>query len=97
MTEIEIPVPLSAKPTLAPRTVERACTTLDLTLTLKGTLAKYPGCIHWHYKKGKERATLEITWWPRERRLWLKVARNRRSDWIEDAIPRLKRYLESKL
>jgi hypothetical protein len=61
---------------------------------MKGTLANYPGCVHWHYKKGKARGTLEITWWERENRLWFKVAKGRTGDWIEGSITRLKGKIE---
>ena len=97
MIEIEIPLPDSAFPSRVPRIVESACDEAGLKLTLKSTLATYPGCVHWHYQRGKERGTLEITWWPAKRRLWFKVARNRRGEWIEKAVPQLKRKIESKL
>lgn len=97
MTEINIHLSTSLKPAQLPRLVERAATAEQLTLTLKGTLAKYPGCTHWHYQQGKQPGTLEITWYPRERRLWFKIARNRNNGWIEVVVPRLKRLIESNL
>jgi hypothetical protein len=77
--------------------VERACAAEGLRLTLKGTLAGYPGCVHWHYKKGKERGTLEITWWESKRRLWFKVAAGRTGEWIEAAAEKLKKRIEKQL
>ena len=44
---------------------------------MKGTLASFPNCVHWHWKRGKERGTLEITWWGKQDRLWFKVAAGR--------------------
>ena len=41
----------------------------------KGTLASYPGCIHWHLKMGTQKGHLEITWWEAENRLCFKVAK----------------------
>jgi hypothetical protein len=79
------------------RAVERAAAAEGLIQTLKGTLVKYPGCIHWHYKKGKQPGTLEITWFPRERRLWFKIAHNRNNAWIDEAVPRLRRAIESNM
>lgn len=97
MIEIDVSIAKFKRDSQLPRLVERAAATENLTLTLKATLAKYPGCVHWHYKKGKEPGTLEITWYPRERRLWFKIARNRNKAWIEEVVPRLRRLIESNL
>jgi hypothetical protein len=97
MTEIEITLPAQAKGAQVIRAVERVAAEQALTLTLKGTLLKYPGCVHWHFKKDKESGTLEITWWPAQRRLWLKVALNRQNAWINKVIPHLKQSLEANL
>jgi hypothetical protein len=97
MIEIEILVPNSVTPSRVPRIVENACATEGLVLTLKSSLVTYPGSIHWHCRKGKKHGTLEITWWPAKRRLWFKVARNRRGEWIEKAISHLKTQIESEL
>jgi hypothetical protein len=95
--EIELAVPTRARATSVIKIIERACSAENLTLALKGTLAKYPGCVHWHFKKGKERGALEVTWWGREHRLWFKVAVNRKGQWIDEIVPRLKHSIESKL
>ena len=50
--------------------VEACCCAIGLTQTLRGTLGKYPGCTHWHYKNGKATGVLEITVWPNQHRLW---------------------------
>lgn len=97
MIEVELSIPSRAKPVSFPTRIEQAATACSLTLTLKGTLAQYPGCVHWHYKKGKEPGTLEITWWSQGKRVWLKVAANRRATWMDETIPRLKQSIESKL
>ena len=95
MLEVEIHLPPHLLPESISSFVEETCNSLNLDLATRGTLAKYPSCIHWHYKKGKARGTLEITWWEREHRLWIKVAAGRRADWIDEAIPGLKRALEA--
>ena len=76
--------------------VEAACAAEGLRLTLKDTLAKYPGCVHWHFQKGTQRGTLEITWWEKRRRLWFKVAAGRRGEWMEATIPRLESMLKKR-
>ncbi len=97
MIEVELSIPSRAKLVSLPIRIERAATATGLTLALKGTLGQYPDCIHWHYKKGEEPGTLEITWWLRGKRLWFKVAANRRAAWIDETIPHLRQSIESKL
>jgi hypothetical protein len=43
--------------------VEQCCSGLGLMRAMKDTLGKYPGCIHWHYKKKGVSGTLEVTLW----------------------------------
>ena len=97
MIEIELSPPHHTKTANVEGVVERACAAEGLILTLKGTLASYPGCVHWHYKRGKERGTLEITWWESKRRLWFKVAAGRRGEWIEPTMEKLKKQLRKQM
>jgi hypothetical protein len=97
MIEVEVKIPAHALSAAIPRIVEQVCATEGLTLSLKGTLAKYPGSIHWHFKKGLAPGTLEITWWEKQKRLWFKVAAGRRGAWIDDSIVRMKEQIEQAL
>jgi len=96
MLEVEISVPPTAVLSKMESVVEAACAAEGLELRLKGTLAKCPGCVHWHFQKGAQRGTLEITWWEKQRRLWCKVAAGRKGAWMEETIPRLKSVLEKR-
>ena len=95
MIEIQLQIPDSVNPDALVRMIEHICIAYGLTCTLKGTLAGYPGCVHWHFKKGSQKGILEITWWELEGRLWFKVAHNRTGDWMEDSIPILKEQIEN--
>ena len=53
------------------------------------TLAKYPGCTHWHLRKPGSKGTLEITWWPEKKKVWISLRENRMGDWIEEAVERM--------
>ena len=97
MIEIELQIPTDISLDSMPAVVENACVQEGLITTLKGTLSQYPSCVHWHLKKGKERGTLEITWWEPEKRLWFKVAKNRSGDWIEETIQNLKNRIENSM
>ncbi len=90
MIEIEVPLPPVADLGRAEALVETCCAAEGLQATLKSTLAKHPGCLHWHYGRNGSRGTLEITLWPARRRLWLSVQAGRKGEWQEAAIIRLR-------
>jgi hypothetical protein len=80
---------------LVEQIVEESCAAVGVTLTLKGTLAKYPGCFHWHVKQGSERGTLEITYWRDQ--IWYKVNASRHGSWIDTAVQHLTELIRAKL
>jgi hypothetical protein len=88
--EIDFDVPAERESEDVIAAVERACAAEGLTQTLRGTLRAYPGCVHWHFKNGAARGVLEITWWPKTRRLWVKVASGREAAWIDGVVERVK-------
>jgi hypothetical protein len=89
MHEIEVPLAPDTPLDKAEAVIEAACAAAGLRLTLKDTLKAYPGCVHWHYKRGSESGTLEITLWAAKRCVWFKVSAGRQGAWIEDAMERL--------
>jgi hypothetical protein len=97
MVEVELQIPKGVASKTVQRIVEEVCASNELTCALKGTLVGYPGSIHWHFKQGKQRGTLEITWWESEHRLWFKVASGRTSEWVLKSIPQLKEQIEKLL
>ena len=97
MVEVELQITKGVASKTVQRIVEEVCASNELTCALKGTLVSYPGSIHWHFKQGKQRGTLEITWWESEHRLWFKVASGRTSESILKNIPELKEQVEKLL
>ncbi|SRR6266498_3663809 len=97
MIEVELLVPDRVNIDALVRAVEQICVANGLTCALKGTLASYPGCIHWHFTKGKQKGTLEVTWWESKHRLWFKLANGRKGEWINESMPRLKEQIEKSL
>jgi hypothetical protein len=95
LKEIEVQIPHKVAPDLIPVLAEAAAADCGLTIALRGTLKTYPGCIHWHFKSGAQRGTLELTWWPKTRRLWIKVHAGRTAPWIDKCAAKLKRRLAS--
>lgn len=102
MTETEIDLPVTLDADAVVTAVENVGANEALHVTMKNTLKKYPGCIHWHFKKREERGILEVTWWPdsegtKSSRLWLSAHNNRQADWMLELIPRLKKGIEAQL
>jgi hypothetical protein len=97
MIEVSIEIPKDIDAVIVINVVERVCRTHQLIHTLKGTLASYPGSVHWHFKKGKQKGILEITWWQSKNRLWFKVAGGRTGKWIEESMPQIKEEIQKLL
>ena len=97
MQETEIELPAGFPGEKLPDLIERCADAEGLGTTLKGSLSRYPGCVHWHFKRGRERGTLEATYWPVEQRLWLSVQSGRTGEWTDSAVLRLQATLRSAL
>jgi len=96
MQEYEFQVPSSAELAVVDSAIEAACIAEGLQLGMKGSLARFPGSIHWHFKKPGERGTLEITSVPQANRVWAQVQSGRRADWIEPCLTQIRhRFAES--
>ena len=97
MLEVELQIPESVNADALVRVVEHVCVANDLKCTLKRTLVSYPGCIHWHFRKARQKGTLEITWWESENRLWFKIGHGRAGAWMADNVPLLKEQIQRSL
>jgi hypothetical protein len=94
MREIEFAVPRNADLTQAAKLIEKICAQHELILAIKGALAAYPGCIHWHYKRRDHNGTLELTLFERDRRVWAKLQDGRNASWIDEELPALQWAIE---
>ena len=94
--ELVIRVPASIKTGKIPPLIDALITDLNLIVTLRGTLKSFPSSTHWHLKRDRGRGTLELTWWPDRRRLWIKIQAGRTAPWIGAAAPRLKQEIQSR-
>ena len=97
LVEILIRVPQTITPENIVSTVDGTILDLGLIVTMRGSLKSFPGSTHWHLKRGRGRGTLELTWWPVRRRLWIKVQAGRTAPWIDEVSPQIKRKIESRL
>jgi hypothetical protein len=97
MTEVEFAVPQSCNLSGAAVLIENACRGCGLRVSTRATLSSYPGCIHWHVKRGMQPGTLEVTLWEAKRRVWASVQDGRRAAWIDEALPQVKDAVETAL
>ncbi|MDQ3457702.1 MAG: hypothetical protein M3498_00130 [Deinococcota bacterium] len=75
--------------------IEEAARALGLVTTQVTTLAKYPGSVHWHFKRGRERGTLEATYWPEQNRAWLSYRSGREANWMTPTVQQFGRLVEA--
>jgi hypothetical protein len=91
--DTEIPLPVKTDCEKLIRFVDEALVERELRVTLRDGLKKFPGCIHWHVKKGRMPGTLEITVWPEQCRAWFTIHDGRAADWLDDEIKQLSKML----
>jgi hypothetical protein len=94
MTEIPIDLSAGVDPVRVTVAIDTALAEAGLWVAMKGTLKQYPGCIHWHTKRGREAGTLEITFWPAASRAWFSIRRNRAAPWIPGMVEILQHQLQ---
>lgn len=92
MTNLEVDISSAAG---LEKKIERLSEANGLSITMKTTSAKFPGSIHWHLKKGRERGTLEITLWPSQNELWFSMQDRRRAAWVMSIARQWKAQLEA--
>jgi hypothetical protein len=92
----ELDIPLSERLTVerATQLVEALANAEGLDVRLRGTLARYPGSLHWRLAAPTARDTLEVTYWPARNRLWLSIQAGWGADWIPQAVPGLQAALD---
>jgi len=94
MREIELIIPASRSDATIIHAIDYACREFGLSPISKGSLSKYPGCTHWHYKLDSQPGTLELTYWPKAERAWFSLRDNRRAPWMDALLPQLKEDIE---
>jgi hypothetical protein len=97
MREIQIPITHDADPRAIERAIDQAIADSGLNVTLRASLRKFPGCVHWHVKHACDAGTLEITFWPAGQRAWFTIQDGRRADWIDGQAPLLADAIRGRL
>src|SRR5437764_9430829 len=83
MREVEITVPHGTDERTMKTIIDRAISRCGLRVTLCSTLARFPSSVHWHLKHENNPGTLELTFWPHERRLRFTIQAGRDAPWID--------------
>jgi len=96
MKKFDISLPLNPIADQVAASFEKAVIGQSLTIKSRGTLKTIPGCVHWHINKNGEKGTLEATFDSTRLRLWLCFHDNRYAEWIDEAIEKIKKSLESR-
>jgi len=97
MCDLEIPLPRDVSAGFIEGVFDDAIARSGLKVTLRDSLRKFPGCVHWHLKRGREPGTLELTLWPRQHRAWFSVHSGRAAPWVDDEMKRLVAALHERL
>ncbi|MGH7952090.1 MAG: hypothetical protein ACREFE_09250 [Limisphaerales bacterium] len=97
MTEIELKAIPIADIFRLEKIIVNVASEYGLLPSLKCSLAKYPGCVHWHFKHERQNGTLEITFWPTKPRFWFKVQTGRAGIWMKEIIPQIKNEIETQV
>jgi hypothetical protein len=97
MKEIELETISIADVSRLEMVVANVASKHDLFPALKCSLAKYPGCVHWHFKRQREKGTIEMTFWPAGRRFWFKMQAGRTGVWMKKIVPLMKTEIETQI
>ena len=89
MREIEILLPANVTCEAVEQMIDESIAQSECETTLRGSLKKFPNCVHWHLKRPDSPGTLEITLWPQQHRAWFSIQSGRAAPWIEGAISQL--------
>jgi hypothetical protein len=90
MQTIDLPISPGVSDAAVVKGVEAAARSVGLEVTLRTSSSTYPGSVHWHFKKRLEkRGTLELTFWPKTKKLWAKIQSSRKADWIPSSLDQL--------
>jgi hypothetical protein len=97
MIDVDIPLPVDVDCGVIEKAIDETIPALGLTTTMRDTLKKYPGCVHWHVKYGRRPGTLELTLWPQQQRAWFSVQSGRTAPWIEGKMQAMHEAIQERL
>ena len=97
LREIEIPLPSSVDCGKVAQIIDDAIAQINLSITLRDSLKKFPGCTHWHAKNGRESGTLEVTLWPQKHRAWFTIQNGRSAPWIAAKLKLMTEFIARRL
>jgi len=93
MRNIEIELSPRANPSKVEKTIDAIFVVVGLRVSLRGTLKKFPGCIHSHARSAGQSGTLELTLWPQQHRAWISIQDGRNAEWIREKLTEIQHLL----
>ena len=97
MQTIEMELPRRANLAQVEKSIDATLAAVGLQVSLRGTLKKFPGCLHWHAKTAGQSGTLELTLWPQQHRAWISIQGGRTAAWITRKLPEIQDALQRHL
>ncbi|WP_415401513.1 hypothetical protein [Tateyamaria sp. SN3-11] len=93
--DLDVPVTAAMDRETMMAVVEHAAQVTGLYISHIGgySRVKYPGSVHWHFKRDrKERGLIDATYWKEGVAFWL-VVRHSEPQWVHDTAPHLQKAL----
>jgi hypothetical protein len=97
MQNFELELPRGPNPSNVEKTIDATLAAVGLQVSLRGTLKKFPCCMHWHAKSPGRSGTLELTLWPQQHRAWISIQSGRAAEWITEKLPEIQNALQRHL
>jgi hypothetical protein len=87
MRHIPLPIRMDESAESLSNRLEAFANSSGLRIAMRGTLKRFPGCIHWHLRRVEAiSGTIEVTFVPRTHEAWISVQSGRDAEWIDAVI-----------
>lgn len=90
---MELPFDLPRRDRSFSAAVQNWAGEIGLVSKMMGSLARYPGSQHWHFKRGGQPGIIELTIIPDQARGWFSMRRGRARGWKKQEVENLLRSL----
>lgn len=97
MKHIDIQLPKGVDATTIVKLIDTAIQAAGLTTTMRNTLRKYPGCIHWNLVNDHKPGALELTYWPKEDRGWITIPDGPRAAWVPEKVEKISDFVKDRI
>jgi hypothetical protein len=89
MKNVPFELPQGIEATTMVKTIDEAIRSAGLITTMRNTLRKHPGCVHWNIANSGQPGAIELTYWPKEDRAWITLPDGPRPGWSGEKMSEL--------